>query len=88
MAGNMVITNLRIPESDYLRIKARAQDLGMSLNGYFNYLITKLAPRNSVAIKSAPQTSFYQALRKLANKPYKRKPMGASEEDKIIYGID
>ncbi|MEK7154650.1 MAG: hypothetical protein AAB697_00815 [Patescibacteria group bacterium] len=83
--NKMIVTNLRIPETDYLRVKERALDLEMSVNEYLNYLVKEVAPKNVMFMRVRKKKSMYQALMNLAKASYKRKPMGASEEDKIIY---
>lgn len=85
-----IVTNLRMDEADYLRAKARAADLGMSLNQYFIYLANVVAPKNLISKSQKPRKSMYQALIELAKEIHDtpRKPMGVSEEDKAIYDID
>lgn len=94
MKQKIIVTNLRIPEQNYLAVKAMAAEAGMSLNEYLNEL-TDISAKNKffgvkeggIHKKSKPKT-IYEALWKIANKSYTRKPMGANENDKIIYEID
>jgi hypothetical protein len=85
--GKMVVTNLRILEEDYSMVRIRAGELGMSLNEYFNWLAQQ---DNSMIDKSNKknQVSVYEAFADLGKRKIKDKPMGANEDDKIIYGID
>lgn len=86
----MVVTNLRIDRDDYLQVKTWAAELGMSINEYVKYLIQSLSQRRALTknwqAKPRRKYSLWD-LGKLAQ-GLKIKPMGASEEDKIIYGIE
>lgn len=92
MKQKMVVTNLRIPESDWLRVKATASELGMSFNEYINFIAIKSAtlPDIPSGLKKGKRIS----IRKLsiwdlpnAVKDIHQKPMGLSQEDEEIYGI-
>ena len=41
MKGKIIVSNIRIPESDWLQVKAVAGDLGMSVNQYINYALER-----------------------------------------------
>lgn len=81
-----IVTNLRIDENDWLQIKAIAAELGMSINEYINYTVKKTSVKNELALDKenleGKQYSIWN-LSNLAKLP--GKPMGMSEEDKIIY---
>lgn len=88
-----IVTNLRIREDDWMRVKAAAANSGVSVNTYMKQLIDTatiqhMIPNHRTGKKS--KHSHYQplwdAIKKIAQIP--NKPMDASEEDKIIYGID
>lgn len=82
----MVVTNVRMPQSDYRLIKSIAGDLGMSVNEYIHFTATT----NAQKYRAQPVnklTTVYDALRKIIEKPTKYEPMGASEEDEAIYSI-
>ena len=88
-----IVTNLRIPEDDWMRVKAAAANSGVSVNTYMKQLIDTATVQHMIpdrSIKKKSKQSYYQPLwdtiNKIAQMP--NKPMGASEEDKIIYGID
>ena len=89
MAVKKVITNLRIDEDEWLQVKTMAASQGISVNEYITRIIRMenikevLGRKN---VKSVPKG--YQALLDLAASNYKRKPMGASEDDKVVYGIE
>ncbi|MBI4066784.1 hypothetical protein HY407_00220 [Candidatus Gottesmanbacteria bacterium] len=93
MNTNIVTTNVRIPKNQYMQAKNNAADLDMSLNEYINTLIeedtknTFFGHKGKKVTGAKKEDSPYQALLDLAKKPYKPEPMGASEDDKIIYGI-
>lgn len=87
--NNIVTTNLRMPTEDWMQVKTMAEEMGMSFNGYINWIAKETM--NSVAITGKPTISKKKLdLRDLSNvmKKFKDKPMGASEDDKIIYGIE
>lgn len=94
MKHKMIVTNLRIPEQNYLAVKAMAAESGMSLNEYLNELADISAKKKFFGIKvggiqkKSKSKTIYEALWNIANKPYSKKPMGANEDDKIIYGIN
>lgn len=92
MNGKMVVTNLRINEHDWNQIRAVAAEMGLSANKYVERLIKESTiqrelglPKQIKAIKKK-EKNFLLELHKLAKK-VEHKPMGASEEDKIIYGL-
>ncbi len=92
MKEEMVVTNLRLPKSDWVLIKTLAAEAQMSLNEYLNYLINIISKARGlgVSLKKVPlkprkRDSIWD-LPHLA-KGLKRKPMGLSPEDEIIYGI-
>ena len=82
----MVVTNLRMEETDWLQVKAMAGELGMSVNKYINYLIAKVTTSQQLGkIEDYKNASIWEELPKIALKS-KGKPMGLSEDDEIIYG--
>lgn len=89
MKQKIIVSNLRTPEDDWLQVKIRAAELNMSVNEYLNWLVQKDIVRAQLEPKEKrkKKKSIYALLFELANKKYKRKPMGASEDDKAIYDI-
>lgn len=87
MAGKMVSTNLRIPEHEWLQIRAMAAEKGLSANEYVRRIIKKFSTQE-VTSPSSEEEEYRNApiwdLPRLMKKG-KDKPMGASEDDKIIY---
>lgn len=83
----MVVTNLRMEEPDWLQVKAMAGELGMSVNKFINYLIRKVTTRQQLGIidDDYKNARIWEELPKIALKS-KGKPMGLSEDDEIIYG--
>ena len=83
-----IVTNLRIDETDWLQIKATAGEQGMSINEYINYIIKEMSAKSELALdkENLDEKKKYSIwnLADLAKIP--SKPMGMSEEDKIIYG--
>lgn len=84
----MVVTNLRMPMTGWLQVKAAAGELGMSINEYFTYLANMHTIRRTVGFSDMPDKSKRRAsiwdLPKLSRK--KNKPMDWSKEDEVIYG--
>lgn len=89
MKQKIVVSNLRTPQEDWIQVKIRAAELNMSVNEYLQWLVQKdiMKAQLESPKKKTTRKSIYKLLFELANKKYKRKPMGASEEDKAIYDI-
>ena len=89
MKQRIVVTNLRIPESQWEQVKIASSMIGVSTNEYVKHALDTSITRDIVGtpqkirIKRKRRTIW--DLVKLAK--IKDVPMGASEEDKIIYGI-
>lgn len=88
-----IVTNLRIPEDDWMRVKAAATSSGISVNTYMKQLIDAATIQHMIPDRRTGKKSkqshyqpLWDAIKKIAQMP--NKPMGASEEDKIIYDID
>jgi len=85
MTNNLIITtNLRIPKSDWLQIKAMAGELGLSVNEYVNYLIRKVSVKQEL-IEDWGGKWEDLPIWNLSKIPG-NKGQELSEEDKIIYG--
>ena len=79
-----IVTNLRMDENDWLQVKARAAEFGMSVNEYINYLIRDLSAKLELTVPK--ESSFCLKLSEISKK-FKVEPVGElSEIDKIIYG--
>lgn len=91
MNQTIITTNLRIPRSDWLQIRALAGESQMSLNEYLKYIINLVskAKQFSVSWKKIPLKPVKRDpiwdWPELAKK-IKSQPMGLSAEDEIIYG--
>ncbi len=90
MATNMVITNLRVPDYNWLELKTLAAGQGISVNEYLNILIDKYAVKQAVApdvqVGKVKRKNIWAALRDLSGTIVTNKPLGKlSEDDKIIY---
>lgn len=84
MKPKIVVTNLRIPETDWLQVKTMAAELGMSINEYVNFLIRDCSARRQLATTIKETESIWN-LEKLAT--MKNKPVGQlSQEDETVYG--
>lgn len=86
----IIISNIRVPEEDWLSFKATAASRGMSINQYMIYLGRQDSIKSITGTSSPISRKIgYEAMDefiKLARKNRGR-GMGASEDDKIIYDI-
>ena len=90
MTINTVITNLRVPDYNWLELKTLAASQGVSVNEYLNILIDKYAIKHAVApdiqVGKGKKKNIWAALRGLSEMAVTNKPLDElSEEDKIIY---
>jgi len=51
MKQKMVVTNLRMPESDWLQVKASAGEMGMSVNEYLNYVTNRYSVFHTTPVR-------------------------------------
>ncbi|MBI4991009.1 hypothetical protein HZB96_02835 [Candidatus Gottesmanbacteria bacterium] len=93
MKQKIVISNIRVPEDIWFQAKAMAVHSGMSMNEYINKLITISFVKQMLGTiekkrqrKNKKREEFFQKILDVAKLP--NRPMDASEEDKIIYGIE
>lgn len=90
MNQKMVVTNLRMEEVNYLAVKALAGEAGMSVNEYVNTIVWEYSGKKQLGIKPEKKSrrnrkSFWDIYKIMEGKT--REGMGASEDDKLIYGI-
>lgn len=84
----IVVSNVRFPEDEWLQLRAAAFSMGVSANEYIRYLFRTESVKSMTGIKeSRSEKSGYEAMGVFINRRRKGKPMGASEDDKIIYGV-
>lgn len=85
----MIVSNIRIPESDWIQVKSAASDMGISVNRYINYAIERFTVVRELSRefnhKNTKQSSIWDLPE--ISKKIKMKPMGLSKEDEEIYGI-
>ncbi|MBI2616667.1 toxin-antitoxin system HicB family antitoxin [Candidatus Gottesmanbacteria bacterium] len=90
MNTSMIVTNIRMPKQIYTKVKTLAAEKGISFNQYINQLVAEKTRLKQLGLDKKPlkrnQYPSLWDLAKLAKLP--SKPMGASKDDKIIYGID
>jgi len=87
----MVVSNIRFPQNDWIMLKTVAAGHDMSVNEYLQYIVRIQTVKDMTGIKrNKPKKNPYKAMDDFIEftRTHKNKPMGASEEDKIIYGID
>lgn len=91
MKKQMVVTNLRIEKNAWRQVKSLAGELGMSVNEYLNSLVwenvgfRQLNGSQTIRAKTGKKEEKFWEIYKIAKMI--NKPMGASPEDKIIYGV-
>lgn len=89
--NSIVTTNVRTPQDDYIQYKMMADEMGMSFNAYYNWVMRKVSNIVQLGgditdIKKKKQLD----LRDLAKEARKIKSVPEyddfSEDDKIVYG--
>ncbi len=93
MKQKMVISNVRIPATDWLSAKVVAHELGMSMNQFMYSAMQTETKRLSLGVrKTVPRQKKlkgYAALDAFLHRAWSqkgtRKGLGLSEEDKAIY---
>jgi hypothetical protein len=88
---NTVTTNLRISVEDWKQAKIVAQDLGMSLNQYVNWLVVNASvkfplgekPNQVGKIRSLNLANLAKDAENIPSEP----DLGMSEDDKTIYDL-
>lgn len=91
MKQKIVVSNVRFPYEDWMIVKSMASDMNMSINEYIRYTcridsIKKITGLKKIKAKKRGSDPFKDLLNFV--KTHKGKPMGANEDDKIIYDID
>ena len=88
MKNDIVTSNLRLPRQDWLMIKTLAAEEGKSFNEYMRALAENMALSltGENEGKRGKKLSIWDLPR--VARGIKGKPMGANEDDKIIYGIE
>lgn len=79
MTDSMVITNLRLPRSEWIIVRSLAAEEGVSVNEFIRKMIVRFS--TTFQLKSP---SIWD-LPKLASG--KNKPLGLSAEDEEIYAV-
>lgn len=93
MKQQMVVTNLRLPAEDLLTIKSAAGEAGMSVNEYITVFMRQTLKAHMLGY---PMAKIKETMKRRKRDPIwewpnlhkkiKFKPMGSSEDDKLIYG--
>ncbi|KKS98212.1 MAG: hypothetical protein UV73_C0003G0154 [Candidatus Gottesmanbacteria bacterium GW2011_GWA2_43_14] len=89
MTVKKIVTNLRIPEDEWLQVRSTAASQGISVNEYISRLIRTENVKSILGkreIKSPPRG--YEALIEFAKSKTMGKGLGASPDDMVIYGIE
>ncbi|PIS18147.1 hypothetical protein COT54_00895 [Candidatus Collierbacteria bacterium CG09_land_8_20_14_0_10_46_12] len=91
MKQKIVVSNVRFPYQDWMMLKSLASDMDMSTNEYIQYAckidsVKKITGLKKILVKPKNHDPFKELL--AFAKTHKGTPMGANEDDKIIYGID
>lgn len=89
--AKMIVTNLRMPEENYLAVRSLAATQGLSVNEYLKRMIIESVTRENLGLERDQKTSGKRKytvwdLGDLARR-VKRQSLGElSEDDKTIYG--
>lgn len=89
MKQKMIISNIRVTESDWRQVKAAAGDLGMSVNRYINHAIegfTAMKELSEAPKEVKRKKSSIWDLPEMT-KQIKIKSLGLSKEDEEIYAV-
>lgn len=87
MKQPMVVTNVRLPHSDWQQMKSIASEMGISLNQYLTTAGKLVSTYSSLFGISKKQNDPYSAMWKIIKKKTPIKPMGWSKEDEAIYSV-
>lgn len=85
--NDKIVTNLRVDQNDWLRLKAMAAEFNMSVNEYINWIIDLSISKAPLGYPKKHRKSFYDLLENLSKKKIKPQKFELSEDDKIIYGL-
>lgn len=93
MKQKIVVSNVRFPVDEWMQLKFAASSMNMSNNEYLRHVVRADSIKSitgSKKVKLTPRAKAYAALEKFIKfaATHKGKPMGANEDDKIIYGIE
>lgn len=89
MKQKIIVSNIRVPENDWLQVKIAASDLGMSVNQYINYALEKFTTMRELSKEPNGEKRKYISIWDLPKmaKRIKMKPLGLSRGDEEIYGV-
>src|SRR3989338_211671 len=89
MKQEIVVTNLRIPKQQWIEIKVRSAELGISANEYIKKILTATTNLESISDtikkvtkKSKKKVSFYDAMIMLSKIPQGKQKFDLSKDDK------
>ena len=87
MKQPMIVTNIRIPQNEWVQVKIAAAEAGMSVNEYFNYSAKAVTVYKQLFGKPEKPEDKYKAMWTVIKKKAKGKPMSWTNEDKTIYSV-
>lgn len=87
MKQHMVVTNVRMPQTEWIQIKVAAAGVGMSINEYLRYTAQTVSTYKQLFGKPQKADDKYAAMWAIVKKKTKGKPMGWSKEDEAIYSV-
>ncbi len=93
MKQKIVVSNVRFPIDEWMQLKFAASSMNMSNNEYLRQVVRADSIKSltgSKKVKLTGRAKAYAALDAFLEfaKTHKARPMGANEDDKIIYDID
>lgn len=87
MKQQMVVTNVRMTQHEWIQVKVAAAEAGMSINEYLNYATRTVSIYKQLFGRPQKTEGKYAAMWAIIKKKTKGKPMGWSAEDEAIYSV-
>lgn len=89
MLNKIIVSNVRFPADEWIMLKTAAGLHEMSTNEYIKYLFQVESIKSITGTRKMKlKDRGYEAMGKFINRQRWGHPMGANEDDKIIYGIE
>lgn len=87
----IVVTNIRIPQSEYRQIKSVAASMGVSVNEYIRKNLQNSVMEDMMAVDKKTEREqiddFYKEMLDLAHSVPDVKVYDVSDDDAVIYGV-
>lgn len=88
MNNKIVVSNVRMPYDEWMKIRINAAEMDMSINEYIRFIINQVSIKRELIppMKTKKHEFPIWKMYELSSKYKKRKGKGISIEDEIIYG--